>query len=160
MNVKKICLILAVALLFVGCAYAASEIGNFKIDPKYQNAYNETDYTVYLNAESDGGVTIFKNITDDSDDDDSDLYDDVVHDEWQDYILGDDDITLAKNSDNTVNFTDANHGQHGISEIVKKGDAEYIIVFWAKDGTDTEKTKLNSELQKFNKDNEFEPISF
>ena len=157
MNVKKICLILVIAALFVGCAYASSDIGDFKISEEYDSAYNSTHYCVYLNGKNEGGITIYKNTTCEGHDD-SNLYENFVHDDWQDYLTGDDNITIAKNGDDTVNFTDHDHSEHGISEIIKKGDKGYIIVFWAKDGTDIDNSKLMSELQKFNKDNDVEPV--
>ena len=159
MNVKKILFALSIAALLIGSACAASSIGGFKIDEKYDSAYNATDYSMYLNGKNDGGITIYDTVDADSEDDDN-LYENLVHDDGHDYIIGDEDFKIDVNKDKTANFTDYDHAQHGVSELVKKADKEYIIVFWAKDGSDIENSKLASELQKFNKDNNITPIEF
>ena len=75
------------------------------------------------------------------------------------YLTGDDDVKVDEHSDNTVTFKDYDHAQHGISEVIKGDGEKFIVVFWAKDGSDIDNSKLLKQLKDFNKDNDVNTIS-
>lgn len=89
-----------------------------------------------------------------------DVLDHVIHHDGREYTYGDDDMAISKNSDKTANFTDYDHATHGISEVVKQGDQQFIVVAWAKDSSSMDNAKLTSLLSDFNKNNKVSPISF
>ena len=62
-------------------------------------------------------------------------------------------MKIAKNPDNTTNFTDTDHATHGVSEVIKADGEQYIVVSWAKDSTNIDNAKLMSILNDFNKNN-------
>lgn len=68
-------------------------------------------------------------------------------------------MKIDNNSDNTLNFTDYDHATHGVSEVVKAGGDEYIVVFWAKDSSKIDNSDLVSLLNDFNKDNSVKAIA-
>ena len=89
-----------------------------------------------------------------------DVLDHVIHHDGREYTYGDDDMAISKNSDKTANFTDYDHATHGISEVVKHGDQQFIVVAWAKDSSNMDSAKLLSALKDFNKDNNVKAIAF
>ena len=158
---EKIFFALLVSALLIGSACAAS-VNDFKVDQNYKNVYSSDYYSVFANANQDSGVLIFKNVNDDVYDDmvNDDVLDNVIHHDGREYIVPDDDIQLAKNSDNTANFTDYDHATHGVSEVVKLNGEEYIIAFWAKDSSNIKNNDLVSQLTQFNKDNSVQTVAF
>ena len=111
---------------------------------------------MYLNGNQDSGITVYKEFGDD----DNESYDDLIHDEGKDYLTSDDDFKLDKNSDNTVSFTDYDHAEHGVAEVIDCGGENFIVVFWAKDTSDVSNSDLVSQLNEFNKDNNVNAIAF
>lgn len=159
MDAKIIFSILIVTTLLAGCVCAADNMANFKVDQTF-NLNEGPNYALFLNEKQDSGITIYKNADDDAFGDDNDAFDNLIHDDGREYIIGDDDFKLDKNADNTGNFTDYDHAEHGVVELIKKDGQEYIAVFWAKDTSDIDTAKLTAELTQFNKDNNVEAIAF
>ena len=161
MDAKKVFFILIVSTLLVGSACAAS-VNDFKIDKSYKEVYAGDYYSVHADNNQNSGVSVYKNVDDDvyDDVDNDDILDGVIHHDGREYITHDDDLKLDKNNNNIANFTDYDHATHGVSEVVKSGDEEFIVVFWAKDSSDIDNSKLISSLNKFNKDNKVNPIAF
>ena len=162
MDVKKILFLLLASALLIGCVCAADGVNDFKIDKSYENAYNGTYYSIYLNENQDSGIAIFKNVDDYVYDDveNDDAYDNVIHDDGRGYLVDDEDIQVDKNSDNTANFTDIENAEHGVVELIKSGEDQYIVIFFTKDASDVKDSDLTSLLNEFNKDNNAEPIAF
>ena len=75
---------------------------------------------------------------DDAYDDNNDPYDGLIHDDGREYIEIDDDMIINKNPDNTANFTDKDHATHGVVELAESNGQQYIVVFFAKDGSNTQ----------------------
>lgn len=146
--VSVICL-LFISLLLCG-AVCAQTVNDFKVDKDYSSAFNGTDYSLYLNKNQDSGVIIYKDLYTDVDDD---AYDDLIHDHGRDYVTPDDDFKMDKNSDNTVNFTDYDHRQHGVCEVVNIDGQQFVVVFWAKDSSSINNNDLMNHLNEFNKNN-------
>lgn len=69
-------------------------------------------------------------------------------------------MKVDKNSDNTANFTDYEHAEHGVVEVIDVDGTQYIVVFWAKDSSNVSNSDLMSQLNEFNKDNNVKPIAF
>lgn len=160
MNAKKILLALAIVSLLMGSACAAS-VNDFKVDKSYSNAFSSDYYSVYLSDDGDSGVAIYKNVGDDAYDDlNDDSVDNMVHDDAREYLTGDDDMKLTKNSDDIANFTDYDHSEVGVSEVVKKGGDEYVVVFFAKDSSNVDAADLMAKLTAFNKDNDVSAVAF
>ena len=161
MDMKKIFFALIVTSLLISSVCAAS-VNDFKVDDTYKNLYKGDYYSVYADNNEDSGILIFKNENDDKYDDieNDDILDNVIQHDGREYITPDDDLKLDINSDNTANFTDYDHSTHGVSEVVKNGNEEYIIVAWAKDSSNIDNTKLLSTLTDFNKNNNVKAISF
>ena len=159
MDIRNILFFITVTALLMGSAYGAS-INNFSIDKTFHDADNDEYYSLHLNDAKDAGVIIFKNVDDDTYGDDNDAYDDLIHSDGRDYLEIDDDYQMDKNPDNTANFTDIDHAEHGIVEVVKSDNQEYIVVFWAKDTSDMKNSDLMKQLEDFNKDNNVEAIAF
>jgi hypothetical protein len=160
MHAKKILLALAIVTLLMGSACAAS-VNDFKVDKSYSNAFSSDYYSVYLSDDSNSGVAIYKNVDDDAYDDlNDDSVDNVVHDDAKEYLTGDDDMKLTKNSDDIANFTDYDHSEVGVSEVVKKGGDEYVVVFFAKDSSNVSAADLMAKLTDFNKDNDVSAVAF
>ena len=161
MDATKIFLMLLVSTLLIGSVCAAKNVNDFAIDKSYDNVHNGTYYSLSLNEKQDSGITIFKNANDDAYDNESDdAYDNLIHGEGQDYLTADDDMKIDKNSDNTVDFTDIDHSEHGIAELIDCDGQQFIVVFWAKDTSDVKKSDLSSLLNEFNKDNNVDAIAF
>ena len=161
MDIKKICLVLIFSSLIIGSVCAAG-VNDFKIDDSFKSIYGGDYYSVYADGNQDSGICIYKNVNDDVYDDieNDDVLDNVIHHDGREYIVPDDDLKLDVGSDNIANFTDYEHGTHGISEVFESDGEEYIAVFWAKDSSDIDDSKLNSLLEDFNKDNNVKAIEF
>ena len=69
-------------------------------------------------------------------------------------------MKINENSDNTVNFTDIDHGEQGIAELIDCDGQQFIVVFWAKDTSDVKDSDLSSMLNEFNKENNVDAIAF
>ena len=160
MNINKIVFALLVSALLIGVVCAAS-VSDFNVDKAYKNEYSSDYYSVYSKDNQNTGVIIFQNVNDDVYDDavNDDILEGVIHHDGKEYIYSDDDVTVTKNSDNTMNFTDHDHGTHGVSEVVKSGNGQYIVVFWAKDSSNVKNADLISQLNKFNNDNKVSAIA-
>lgn len=159
MDFKNILVLVVVSFLLFGAVAAQKTVNDFEIGDGYNIAHNGTNYALYLNEKQDSGITVYKDLAGDVDDVD-DAYDDLIHDEGRDYLTPDDDFKFENNSDKTVNFTDYDHAQHGVSEVIKSDGEQFIVVFWAKDTSDVKTSDLISQLNEFNKNNEVEAISF
>ena len=159
MEFKNILLLICISFLLIGAVSAQKTVNDFQIDDSYSQAYTGTTHSLYLNEKQDSGIGIYKYLADDDADDD-DAYDDLTHDEGTDYLTPDDDFKIDKNSDNTANFTDIDHAQHGVVEVINCDGEEYVIVFWAKDTSDLTNSDLISQLNNFNKDNNVKAIAF
>lgn len=161
MNGKKILLALLVTTLLVGSVCAAG-VNDFKVDSSFSNnAFKSDYYTVHMNGNGDCGMAIYKNVNDDMYDDlNDDAVDHIVHGDGREYIVGDDDMQITKNADNTANFTDLDHADHGVVEVVQSGSEQYIVVAWAKDASNISNADLMAKLTAFNKDNNVSPVAF
>jgi hypothetical protein len=156
MDFKNILLLLFVSLMLIGAVSAHENINDFKIDG-LDAAHNGNYYSLYLNEKQDSGIAIYHNADDDAyGDEDNDAYDNLIHDDGSEYITPDDDMKITKNHDNTISFTDYEHGEHGVAELIKDGSGEYIVVFFAKDTSDMKDSDLMSQLKEFNKENNVE----
>ena len=161
MDFKKICLVLIFSSIIIGSVCAAG-VNDFNIDDSFKNIYNGTYYSIYADNDQNSGISIYKNVDDDVYDDleNDEVLDNVIHHDGREYITVDDDLKLDKNSDNIANFTDFEHGTHGLSEVFSQGGEEYIAVFWAKDSSNIDNKELNSLLNEFNKKNDVKAIEF
>ena len=159
MDIKKICFICLVAALMVGAVSAAN---GFNVDKNYTSAHEGSYFSLYLNSAQDSGVTIYKNVDDDvyDDIDENDAFDHLIHDNGREYLTMDDDFNIVKNADNTANFTDYDHAEHGVVEVINSNGEQYIIVFWAKDTSSVSNSDLMSTLNEFNKDNNVDAVAF
>ena len=157
MDFKNILLLLCISFLLFGTVCAQKTVNDFQVDESYNNAYNGTSNSLYLNEKQDSGITIYRYL---ADDDDNDAYDDLIHDEGKDYLTPDDDFKIDKKSDNTANFTDIDHAQHGVAEVINCDGEDFVIVFWAKDTSNVTTSDLISQLNDFNKDNNVKAIAF
>lgn len=156
MDLRKIAILLVTSMLLFGAVSAQKTVNDFQVDGSYNHAYKGNYSSLYLNANQDSGITVYKEFGDD----DNDAYDDLIHDEGKDYITPDDDFKIDKNSDNTVNFTDYDHAQHGVAEVIDCDGENFIVVFWAKDTSNVSNSDLVSQLNDFNKDNNVNAIAF
>ena len=159
MDFKNILLLLCISFLLFGAVCAQKTITDFQVDESYNNVYNGTSYSLYLNEKQDSGIIIYKYPAEDVDDD-NDAYDSIIHDEGKDYLTPDHDFKIDKNADNTANFTDIDHAQHGVVEVVTVDGKNFVIVFWAKDSSNVTTSDLISQLNEFNKDNNVKAIAF
>jgi hypothetical protein len=160
MDAKKILFALVVTTLLAGSVCAAS-VNDFKVDSSYSNAFSSDYYSVYLNGDGDSGVAIYKNVNDDLYDDlNDDAVDNIVHDDANEYLVGDDDMQITKNADNTANFKDYDHVEHGVAEVVQSGGDQYVVVFFAKDSSSIDNADLMAKLTAFNKDNNVKAVAF
>ena len=156
-------LVLFISLILLAPVCAQKNVSDFGVDKSYKHICDNKDYySLYMNDKKDAGVIVFKNVNDDAydDDDGNDTYDHLIHDDAKEYITVDDDFKIDKNSDNTANFTDMDHAEKGVVEIIKCDGQEYVVVFWAKDSSNVTIDDLTSLLHEFNKDNKVEAISF
>ena len=158
MDYKNILLLIFISSLLIGTVCAQKTVNDFKIDESYSKAYNGVSSSLYLNQDHDSGITVYKYLADD--DNNNDAYDDLIHDEGKDYLTPDDDFKIDKNSDNTANFTDIDHSQHGVVELVKCDGEDFVVVFWAKDSSNVNNADLISKLNEFNHDNNVSAIAF
>ena len=161
MNFKGVLFLLLVSSLLIGSACAAS-VNDFKVDNTYKSIYGGEYYSVYTNGNQDAGVCIYKNVNDDiyKHRENDDVLDHVIHHDGREYTYGDDDMAISKNADNTIKFTDYDHGTQGVSEVVGQGNNQFIVVFWAKNSSGMDSAKLMSMLNDFNKNNNVSPIAF
>ena len=151
MNFKKIFIVLIVSSLLIG-AVCASSITDFKIDDgKVKEIFKDNDIIVYADEHSDSGIAIFKTFDKigDKDTKDDDRIDNLVHDDGDEYITADEDMKLAKNPDHTANFTDADHGTMGLSEVIDHNGEKHVVVFWAKNQSHMNMTQLKADMDKF-----------
>lgn len=160
MEFKKIILMLLIGSMLIGSACAAG-VNDFKVNDSYKNVYSSDYYAVYANSNQNSGINIYKNVNDDVYDDrvNDDVLDGLIHHDGREYIYGDDDLSLNKNSDNTANFTDMDHGTIGVSEVVKHNGEEYIVAAWGTSSS-TDLAKLTATLNEFNKANSVTPVAF
>lgn len=155
---KKLFVAFIVFTLLVGCVYAAN-VNDFKVDEKlYNSTFTLSDGVIYFDNTNSSGVGIFKYIDADDNSDNDDAIDNIIMDDGSDYLQADDDFKLNKNPDNTANFTDVDHNNQGIVELVDVDNERFVIVFWSKEANAT--NELMSELTDFNKDNNLTPIAF
>lgn len=161
MDIKKVFLLFAVSTLLIGSVCAAG-VNDFKVDSSYKEVYSGDYYAVYADSSQDSGISIYKNVDDDvyDDIDNDDILEGVIHHDGREYITPDDDLKLNMTDNDTANFTDYEHATHGLSEVVKSGGDEYVVVFWAKDSSNVDFSKLMSNLDQFNKDNKAELVLF
>ena len=159
MEFKNILILLCVSLLLIGAVSAQKTVNDFKVDESYNSAFNGTYNSLYFNEKQDSGVTIYQYLDSDVDDD-VEAYDNLMHDDGRDYITPDDDFKIEKNSDNTANFTDYDHAQHGVVEMINIDGEDFVIVFWVKDSSSINNSDLISYLHEFNKDNNVKAIAF
>lgn len=162
MNFKKIAIVLIVASLLIGCVNATS-ITDFKFDDSLSKELLSTDdLIVYADEHGDAGIAIYKVVdnVEDKDTNDDDKIDDLIHDDGDEYLKSDDDVNLTVNTDKSANFTDSDHGTHGVSEVIDHNGEKHVIVFWAKNTCDRDVANLTAEMVKFNKDNNVSPIAF
>jgi hypothetical protein len=111
-----------------------------------------------LNEKQDAGIAVFKNAAGEADD--NDAYDNLLHDEANDYLTPDDDYKIDKNADNTFNFTDSDNAEHGVGEVISCDGEDYTVIFWAKDTSDVNNSDLISQLNDFNNANDVEAVAF
>ncbi len=159
MDGKKVLFILAVLTLFVGCAFAANSVNDFKVNDSYKHIAGNDYYSLNANANKDVGITVYKNANDDAYGD-VDVYDHVLHDDGREYIQVDDDMKIVKNSDNSANFTDYDHATHGVVELVESNGQQFIVVAWAKDSSNVQNAELAQQIAQFNNDNQVKAIAF
>ena len=135
---------LIISTLFIGCAFAANSVNDFKVDENYKHMAGNDYYSINLNDSQNTGFLIFKNVDDDAYDDNNDPYDGLIHDDGREYIQVDDDMKIDKNPDNTANFTDYDHATHGVVEVVDSNGQQYIVVIFAKNSAN-----IQNSLQKY-----------
>lgn len=158
---KKILFALLISALLVGGVCAAS-VNDFKVDNTYKNIYKGEYYSVYANSNQDSGISIYKNVNDDVYDDmeNDDVLDHVIQHDGREYLHSDDDFKIDVGSNHIGNFTDYDHATKGVSEVVKAGGEEFIVVVWSKDSINIGMNKLMSTLNDFNKNNNVSPVAF
>ncbi|WP_407415092.1 hypothetical protein [Methanobrevibacter sp.] len=159
MDGKKILFIMAVLTLFVGCAFAANSVNDFKVNDAYKHVSGNDYFSLNMNDNRDVGITVYKNANDDAYGD-VDVYDHVLHDDGREYIQVDDDMKIVKNSDNSANFTDFDHATHGVVELVESNGQQFIVVAWAKDSSNVQNAELAQQIAQFNNDNQVKAIAF
>lgn len=160
MDGKKILFMLIISTLFIGCAFAANSVNDFKVDENYKHMAGNDYYSINLNDSQNTGFLIFKNVDDDAYDDNNDPYDGLIHDDGREYIQVDDDMKIDKNPDNTANFTDYDHATHGVVEVVDSNGQQYIVVIFAKNSANIQNNDLASQLTQFNNNNQVKAIAF
>jgi hypothetical protein len=106
-------------------------------------------------------VVVQKNVDDDAYDElNDDAVDNMVHDDGREYLVVDDDMQITKNADGSANFTDYDHAEHGVAEVVQSGGDQYVVVFFAENSSNTTDADLMAQLTAFNKDNGVTPVAF
>ena len=159
MNIKGFLFIIVVFSLLVGSVCATS-VSGFKVDNSYINLCNEEYFSYYSNNDYTSGICIFKNENDDVYDNiqDTNVLNNVVHNDGKKYITPDNNLFLSKNPGHTANFNDTEQGTSGTIEVVNVDGNEYIIVVWSTNTTNVDTAK---ELSDFNKENnDLKPIPF
>lgn len=141
MDLRNIFVLMAISLLLFGAVSAQKNVSDFQVD-NLNGTYTGSYFTLYLNEKQDSGVTIYKNLAGDTDE--GDAYEHLIHDDGREYITLDDDMKVDKNSDNTANFTDYEHAEHGVVEVIDVDGTQYIVVFWAKDSSNVSNSDLMS----------------
>ena len=160
MDFRNILFILVISLLLFGTACAQKTVNDFKVDESYEQAYGGNYHSLYINEKQLSGIAIYRYMSVDVKDN-SDIGNDLVHDNGKDYLIDDEgNITVAKNPDKTVNFTDKDYAEHGIAELVICDGEQFVVVFWAKDISGINDSDLISELNQFNSDNNVKAIAF
>ena len=160
MNLKGILFLVLVSGLMIGGACAAN-VNDFKVNSSYKSIHSDEYYCVLAADDQNSGLNIYKNVDDDAykGKTSDNILKGTIHHEGKDYIVVDNDMKIAKNPDNTLNFTDLDHRTHGVSEVVKYNGEEFVIVLWAKDSTNLDTAKLLHTLQDFNKENNVTPVA-
>ncbi len=161
MNFKGILFLVLVSSLLMGSVFAAG-VTDFKVDDSFKKIYSDDYYGVFAANDTNSGINIYKNVDDDAYDGktNDDILEGTIHHDGREYIVVDDDMKIAKNTDNTANFTDMDHKTHGVSEVVKLNGQDYVVVFWAKDSSNMDNAKLMASLTEFNKNNNVSPVAF
>ena len=159
MDGRNVLFLFVVSLLLFGTACAQKTVNDFEIDESYAGAYNGSYHSLYLNQNLDSGIAIYKIAAGDVDEDD-DAHENLIHDDGRDYMTPDDDMKIDKNSDNTFNFTDYDHGQHGVGELIDVDGDSYVVAFFEKGTGSVDCTNLISQLSQFNKDNDVDAVAF
>ena len=161
MDGKKIFLILIITTLLVGCAFAAKNTGDFKINEnEFKDIHTEEYYSLHLNDKNNTGIVIYKNVDDDKYDDATDPYKKIIHDEGKDYMKSDDDVIITKNPDNTANFTDKDKTTHGVVELVESEGQQFVVVFFTTNDSGVNEQELTSKIADFNKNNDLKILAF
>lgn len=159
MDFRNVLFLLVISLLLFGAVCAQKTVNDFQVDKSYEHVYNGNYHSLYIHEKQLSGIAIYRYMVGDEDNDN--IGDDLVHDDGKDYLIGEEgDITVAKNSDNTVNFTDKDYAEHGIAEVISCDGEQFVVVFWAKDVSDVNSSDLISQLNQFNKDNNVKAIAF
>ena len=161
MNFKKIVIALIVASLLIGCV-SATNMTDFNIHDSLEEIFSADDFVIYANEHNDSGIGIYKIVdnVEDDDTDDDDKIEDLVHDDGDEYLKSDDDMNIAVNPDHTANFTDADHGTVGVSEVIDHNGEKHVVVLWAKNTSDRDVANLTVAINNFNKDNNVTPVAF
>ena len=131
-----------------------------KTTPILDYISNEEYFSYYSNNDYTSGICIFKNKNDDVYDNiqDTNVLNNVVHNDGKKYITPDNNLFLSKNPGHTANFNDTEQGTSGTIEVVNVDGNEYIIVVWSTNTTNVDTAK---ELSDFNKENnDLKPIPF
>lgn len=161
MKLKGILFLVLVSSLLIGSACAAS-VNDFKVNDSYKSIHSDEYYCVFAATDQNSGINIYKNVDDDvyKGKTNDDILEGTIKHDGRDYLVVDNDMKIAKNADNTANFTDMDHATHGVSEVVKLNGQDYVVVFWAKDSSNLDTAKLLSALNDFNKENNVSPVAF
>ena len=160
MDFRKVLFLLLISLLLFGTVFAQKTVNDFQVDESYEQVYNGNYHSLYVHGKQLSGIAIYRYIAGDVDDN-VEVDADLVHDNGKGYLIGDeDDISVAKNSDNTVNFTDKDYAEHGVAEVVSINGELFVVVFWAKNVSDIDDSELISQLNQFNMDNNVKAVAF
>lgn len=161
MDYRNVLFLAVISLLLFSTAFAQKTVNDFQVDESYNDTYDGTYTSVYLNENQDAGITVYKYaVGDDLNDILNDVYEDLVHGDGRDYLTASDEIKIVKNPDNTVNFTDYDKNQHGVSELVNSDGEDFIVVFWSKGTDNVDNADLMFQLTEFNKCNNVKAIEF
>ena len=160
MNYKKIFIIGIIALMVLSTCYAAKSVTDFKIDNSYYKVDSGKYFALYLTNNQESGIAIYKYVNDKDIVDENDKYDHMVNDYGKQYINPNEQIDITKNKDNTTVFKDHGNQEHGVLELVKIGDEQFVIVAFTKEQSKTEQSTLVTLLNNFNKANNLTPIAY
>lgn len=160
MDFRNVLFLLLISLLLFSTVCAQKTVNDFQVDESYEQVYNGNYHSLYVHGKQLSGIAIYRYIAGDADDN-VEVDADLVHEDGKDYLIGnEDDISVAKNPDNTVNFTDKDYAEHGVAEVVSVNGEQFVVVFWAKDVSDIDDSELISELNQFNMDNNVKAVAF